>query len=50
MVIVEHSSAEGLMVRYCGNPEQPKPDGVVLMVPYLGYNAPTIRENAGGYI
>ena len=49
VVLVGHSSGGGLIVRYGGNPHQPKPDGVVLLAPYLGYNSPTIRDNSGGW-
>jgi len=49
VILVGHSSGGGLAVRFAGNPAQPKPDGVVLLAPYLGYNAPTTRLNSGGW-
>lgn len=49
IILIGHSSGGGLAIRYCGNEDQPKPDGVVLLAPYLGFNAPTVRVNSGGW-
>jgi len=49
VIFVGHSSGGGLLVRYAGNPRQPPADAVVLLSPYLGFNAPTMREDAGGW-
>ena len=49
IILIGHSSGGGLVVRYSGNVEHEKPDGAVLLAPYLGYNAPTLREDAGGW-
>lgn len=49
VILVGHSSGGGLVVRHSGNSEHEKPDGAVLLAPYLGYNAPTLREDAGGW-
>jgi len=49
VIFVGHSSGGGLLVRYAGNPRQTPADAVVLLSPYLGFNAPTMREDAGGW-
>jgi len=48
-VIAGHSSGGGLAVRYAGGEEHPRPDGAVLLAPFLKYHAPTTRENSGGW-
>lgn len=49
VILVGHSSGGGLAVRYGGNAAHTKPDGVVLLAPYLGYNAPTMNPDSGGW-
>ncbi len=49
VVLVGHSSGGGLAIRYSGNSNQPGPDAVVLLAPYVGYNATTTRANSGGW-
>ncbi len=44
-----HSSGGGLAVRYGGS-SLPQFDGTILLAPYLGYQAPTVRENSGGWV
>ena len=48
-VIAVHSSGGGLAIRYAGGKERPRPDGVVLLAPFLKYNAPTLRPDSGGW-
>lgn len=48
IVLGGHSSGGGLVVRYAGN-DLPQPDGYVMLAPFLKYNAPTMRQNAGGW-
>lgn len=44
-----HSSGGGLVVRFAGGPHGGLLDRAILMAPFLKYNAPTTRENAGGW-
>ena len=44
-----HSSGGGLVVRFAGGQYGDLLDGAVLMAPFLKHNAPTTRENAGGW-
>ncbi len=44
-----HSSGGGLAVRYGGTTATAF-DGYVLLAPYLGHTAPTVRENSGGWV
>lgn len=46
--MVGHSSGGGLVIRFAGGAHGELLDGAVLIAPYLKYNAPTMRENAGG--
>lgn len=48
-VLAGHSSGGGLAIRYAGGVETPRPDGAMLLAPFLKYNAPTMRENSGGW-
>ncbi|MEP4195726.1 MAG: alpha/beta fold hydrolase [Aliishimia sp.] len=48
-VMLGHSSGGGLVVRFAGGTHGDLLDGAVLLSPYLKYNAPTMRENAGGW-
>jgi len=49
IVLLGHSSGGGLAVRMAGGAHAGLLDGVVLMAPYLKYNAPTTRMNSGGW-
>lgn len=49
VVIGGHSSGGGLAVKYSGNTLS-KFDGSVLLAPYLGHSAPTVRPNSGGWV
>lgn len=48
-VLAGHSSGGGLAIRYAGGVEAPRPDGAMLLAPYLKYNAPTMRAHSGGW-
>ncbi|QIZ76903.1 alpha/beta hydrolase [Ferrimonas lipolytica] len=48
-VLGGHSSGGGLAIRYGGEGLQ-QMDGYLLLAPYLGYQAPTVRENSGGWV
>ncbi|MGB5862695.1 MAG: alpha/beta fold hydrolase [Sulfitobacter sp.] len=45
-----HSSGGGLVVRFAGGSHGAMLDGAVLLAPYLKYNAPTTREDSGGWV
>jgi non-heme chloroperoxidase len=50
MIIVGgHSSGGGLAIRFAGSPLGHQADAFMLLSPYLQYNAPTVRPNAGGW-
>lgn len=38
------------MLRFIGNPKNKKVDKAVLISPYLGYKAPTVKPNSGGWV
>ncbi|MGD9865219.1 MAG: alpha/beta hydrolase [Pseudodonghicola sp.] len=48
-VLAGHSSGGGLAIRYAGGDQVPRPDGAMLLAPFLKYDAPTMRDNAGGW-
>ncbi|CUJ95717.1 putative magnesium chelatase accessory protein [Shimia thalassica] len=49
VVLAGHSSGGGLVVRFAGGAHRDLIDAAVLMAPFLKYNAPTTRENSGGW-
>ncbi len=49
LILAGHSSGGGLVLRFVGRQYGELPDGVVLMAPFLKYNAPTMRPNSGGW-
>ncbi|MEQ6203777.1 alpha/beta fold hydrolase [Sulfitobacter sp. HNIBRBA2951] len=49
VIMAGHSSGGGLVVRFAGGAHGDMLDGAVLMAPFLHHNAPTMRENAGGW-
>ncbi len=49
VVLAGHSSGGGLVVRFAGGAHRDLIDGAVLLAPFLKYNAPTTRKNAGGW-
>ena len=44
-----HSSGGGLVTRFAGGVHGDKFDQAILIAPFLKYNAPTTRENSGGW-
>jgi alpha-beta hydrolase superfamily lysophospholipase len=44
-----HSIGGGLAIRYAGGREQPRPDGLVLLAPYVHRNSPAARTDSGGW-
>jgi pimeloyl-ACP methyl ester carboxylesterase len=49
IIIGGHSSGGGLAIRFGGSKHRKYADAYLLLSPYLKYNAPTIRKNAGGW-
>ena len=49
VVIGGHSSGGGMALRFGGSRYGDRADGYLLLAPYLGHDAPTARENAGGW-
>jgi alpha-beta hydrolase superfamily lysophospholipase len=50
LTLIGHSSGGGFALRVAGSPIQNLFARTVLLAPYLGYNAPTNRPNAGGWV
>ncbi|WP_224996905.1 alpha/beta hydrolase [Cesiribacter sp. SM1] len=50
IILVGHSSGGGFVLRYIGNPDNSKVDKAILMAPYLGYKAPTVKPSSGGWV
>jgi len=48
IILGGHSSGGGLAVKIAGS--NAKFDGFLLLAPYLGYQAPTVRRNSGGWV
>ncbi len=49
VILGGHSSGGGLVVRFAGGGNGDLIDGAVLLAPFLKYNAPTTRQNSGGW-
>lgn len=49
VIVGGHSSGGGLVVRFAGGEHASLADAYLLMAPFLKYNAPTTRENSGGW-
>lgn len=49
IILGGHSSGGGLALKYGGG-ENKEFDGYLFLSPYLGYKAPTVRPNSGGWI
>jgi len=45
-----HSSGGGFVLRFIGNPKNTKVDEAIMLAPYLGYDAPTLKPNSGGWV
>jgi alpha-beta hydrolase superfamily lysophospholipase len=49
VILGGHSSGGGLAIRFAGGSYKGTADGYLLLAPYLGYNAPTIRPQLSGW-
>lgn len=50
VILAGHSSGGGLVLRYIANPILTKVDKAIMIAPYLGHNAPTVKPNSGGWV
>jgi non-heme chloroperoxidase len=48
-ILIGHSSGGGFVLRFAGGVEGGRFDGYLLLSPYVAYDAPTVRPNAGGW-
>jgi alpha-beta hydrolase superfamily lysophospholipase len=48
-LLAGHSIGGGLAIRYAAGREQPKPDGLVLLAPYIHRNSASARPDSGGW-
>lgn len=49
LILAGHSSGGGFVIRFAGGKYGGMLDGAVLLSPYLSYEAPTMRDKAGGW-
>ena len=49
LIIGGHSSGGGLAIRFAGGQYGTQADAYMLLAPFVYYNAPTTRPNAGGW-
>lgn len=49
IILGGHSSGGGFVVCFAGGAHAAKADAFILLAPFLKYNAPTTRENSGGW-
>lgn len=49
LIVGGHSSGGGLALRFGGGRYGHLGDGYLLLAPYLGHNAPTVKRNSGGW-
>lgn len=50
IILAGHSSGGGLVLRYLGNSQITKVDKAILLSPYLGHDAPTVKPNSGNWV
>ena len=50
IILAGHSSGGGLVLRYIGNSNLTKIDKAVMIAPYLGHDAPTVKPESGGWV
>jgi len=50
IILAGHSSGGGFVLRFIGNPKNSKIDKAILLAPYLGHEAPTVKPNSGGWV
>jgi len=50
LILAGHSSGGGFVLRFIGNPKNANVDKAIMLAPYLGYSAPTVKPNSGGWV
>ncbi|CAM4253254.1 alpha/beta fold hydrolase [Zobellia nedashkovskayae] len=50
IILAGHSSGGGLVLRYLANSELTTVDKAIMISPYLGHDAPTVKSNSGGWV
>lgn len=50
IILAGHSSGGGLVLRFIGNPKNTKIDKAIMLAPYLGHDAITVKPNSGGWV
>lgn len=50
IILAGHSSGGGFVLRFIGNSKNTKVDKAILLAPYLGHDAPTVKPNSGGWV
>lgn len=50
IILAGHSSGGGFVLRFIGNPDNTKVDKAILLSPYLGHKAKTVKPNSGGWV
>lgn len=50
IILAGHSSGGGLVLRYLANNKLAEVDKAIMIAPYLGHDAPTVKPNSGGWV
>ncbi|NMM48127.1 alpha/beta hydrolase [Marinigracilibium pacificum] len=50
VILAGHSSGGGFVLNFIGNQKNSKVDKAILIAPFLGYKAPTVKPNSGGWV
>ncbi len=50
IIVGGHSGGGGLAIRYAGGEQAEDVEGYMLLAPFLGVNAPTVKEDFGGWV
>ncbi len=50
IILAGHSSGGGLVLKFIGNHRNTKVDRAIMLAPYLGYDAITVKPNSGGWV
>jgi pimeloyl-ACP methyl ester carboxylesterase len=50
IILAGHSSGGGLVLRYIANAQNTKIDKALMLAPYLGHKAPTVKPNSGNWV
>lgn len=50
IILAGHSSGGGFVLRFIANPMNSRVDKAILLAPYLGHDAPTVKPSSGGWV